>query len=215
MEEINRIELSELDYKKYLNKLSQINIKVNRLLYKVSLEEYYGAIFSKIILIRLIITFKNVKTFILKELAIESFVLMRFIQEQRCYSYSLLDVKNDEDIKKISITKSINKFKERFLINGQFYGELTRYVHLDIHEIGFYTSLDEKTENIMNVDLNHNDSEINYKMFDSFYVLTLFYLDLVQYILELENKDDSSIRKIEKYNSEIYDVFRKVFQNEN
>lgn len=203
----------------YIKFLASLNNHTNSIMKIISLlldnDQRIGFIFAKTILIRLRSTFDAAKSLIKNGYAIEAFILIRFIQEQVSYSYSLYSAKNKDDLDKISVTKSIKKYKKRIEYFGNIYGEMTKFVHMSINQINFFTDFsiyDTMKPTQVSVILAHDDNELN-DMLWNYGFAVMIYMDIMFVLLDGDNNIKLQNRA-EKVKQKIYSTIYNISKYE-
>ena len=193
----------------YQNKIKLLYEVTNELVTLLSKTDFEGSclVFAKSIIIRLQATYKATKCLLENTLKIESLLLIRFIQEQIAFSYSVSNRTDINDLNKISITKSINKYKERFPKFGELYGELSMFAHLGKEKAFSFIKIYRAGAGAK-VSILHNFNSDNeyHEMFLYYYFAVFLYVDISEYLMSKAINDDN----IENRNNEIVKIREKL-----
>ena len=178
----------EKKYKLLIDRLFEYVSAINEMLINFTpTKETMGYVFAKSILLRLEATFSALRKIMKYGFSIESLVLVRFIQEQAAYSYEVCKCKKFDELEKVSVTKSITKYKKRIDIIGKFYGELSKIAHIDINSINYYVRVNN---NSIIVDKKHSGKLTSIDLFFSFALAVSIYIDSIcGMIEEIDNKN--------------------------
>jgi len=171
-------------------------------------------VFAKAVLIRLKATYEATEILLEKSFKIESFLLIRFIQEQIAYSYSASEKIDINDLDKVSVTKSIKNYINRFSKYGELYGELSRFAHLGKEKAFSYINISIIDSYVkMQILQNSVSDDEYYEMFLYYYFAVSLYVDMVDYLI---NKEEYEVNK-EKILREIASIrykFNKLIKSE-
>ncbi len=194
----------EKNYKELIDQLFEYITKIDKAFEKFNpSKESIGYIIAKTIMLRLEATFSALRNLIKNGFSIESLVLTRFIIEQAAYSYEICKYEEFDDIEKISVTKSIKKYKERLNIIGTFYGQLSRFTHLDIDGLNYYAKVEN---NSIRVDKRYSEKLKSVDLLFTFALVVSIYIDSICGIIEETDKNNITFVKVDRLRVN-YDLF--------
>lgn len=186
----------EQNYKELIDQLFEYITKIDKVLEKFNpSNESIGNIMAKTIMLRLEATFSALRILIKNGFSIESLILARFIIEQAAYSYGICKFEEFDDIEKISATKSINKYKERLNIIGTFYGQLSKFTHLDIGGLNYYAKVEN---NSIRVEKRNLEKLKSIDILFTFALVASIYIDSICGIIEETDKNNITFIEVDK-----------------